>query len=158
MDKGGCAFGPLLLAQEGNKDYALELVRLGLAGLDGYTQMPAAFTEAEEGAKAARLGMWLKYTGEDTATDYAQSAGGNDGGAAAAMANLTIAGVRKLRVKVVEVVSGGHFFVQVQGDPQVELVNGKMAELGQEVGWGGAPFEPKKRMGCAALWGESWCR
>jgi staphylococcal nuclease domain-containing protein 1 len=68
VDRGGSVIGKLYTSD--GRDFGLELVKLGLASVHASAQRIAnssSYFQAEEKAKAARLGIWKNWTPEDDA-------------------------------------------------------------------------------------------
>lgn len=145
MDRGGTAFGSLFV---NGKLFALALLTAGLAYVDEYsverTRMGDALYPAEAEAKARRKGLWASIENKTRVTNVQDVPKTSDA---------------TIPVKVCDIVSGGHFFVQDQTTKAVfATVEAKMAQLLKEVGTSGSLVDVKRGTVVAALFGNAWCR
>eukprot|EP00753_Platysulcus_tardus_P007830 PLAT15503.2.p1 GENE.PLAT15503.2~~PLAT15503.2.p1 ORF type:complete len:768 (+),score=424.10 PLAT15503.2:465-2768(+) len=147
VDRGGNLIGTLTVK---GINPSLELLAAGLARVVGFSaeRSPhfAALTEAEAGAKAARLGVW---------EDYVEPEDEEDDGPGVPEPESKSGEDEEVAVRISDIRNGGHFFVHAVGDPNLAKVEARMRALTDEVGSRAQPLvEPRSGTLCAALFEE----
>uniref|UniRef100_M4C3N0 Uncharacterized protein n=1 Tax=Hyaloperonospora arabidopsidis (strain Emoy2) TaxID=559515 RepID=M4C3N0_HYAAE len=161
MDRGGNAFGPLFLVQNGGgkasredqHNFGLRLLEEGLAWVDSFsverTALGNVLQRAEERAKTQKKKYWATH----------------DAQAAVKAAQETRVKTKDdviPRVKLSEIINGTHFYIQNVGDRNCAVVEEKMKAFSKTHGLAGKAFEVRRNAVCAALFddggGLAWNR
>jgi len=134
------------------RDYTVELIGTGFATVDqrkiDYGEAPRSLVEAQNTAKANKVGIWSMEQAAKPA-ETATKANGKS--------SVTIATVRLSEIR-----SGSHFFFHTVGDAAPKVMDESMKEFTSKNGTAGAPCDPKVGKVVAALFddgsGKSWYR
>ncbi|CAH0474879.1 unnamed protein product [Peronospora belbahrii] len=161
MDRGGNAFGPLFVIPNGGGkpsrddqyNFGVRLLDEGLAWVDSFsvdrTAMGNVLQLAEERAKAQKKKYWALY-GAEAAAKAAQEK------------QVKTKDDVIPRVKLSEIISGTHFYIQNVGDRNCAAVEEKMKAFTRTHGLSGKAFEVRRNTVCAALFddgdGPAWNR
>lgn len=148
---GGVIVGSITIGQGAAKrDYSLELLNAGLASVDqrkiDYGEAPKELVDAQDAAKAKKVGIWSLYTPVVEKVPQA-----------AALAKDEL-----LSVRISEIRSGSHFFYHVNGDASAKSIDASMKQFTANNGIQGEPCDLRVNKVVAALFndgtGKSWYR
>ncbi|CAI5724755.1 unnamed protein product [Peronospora farinosa] len=161
MDRGGNAFGPLFVVPDGGgkplsdeeHNFGVRLLEEGLAWVDSFsverTAMGNVLQRAEERAKVQKKKYWALYDAQAVAK-------------AAQTKQVKTKDDVIPRVKLSEIISGTHFYIQNVGDRNCAAVEEKMKAFTRMHGLSGKAFEVRRNTVCAALFddanGPTWNR
>ncbi|KAH9127214.1 hypothetical protein AeMF1_002452 [Aphanomyces euteiches] len=146
MDRAGNAFGPMYIGQKDVKsNFGCQVLAAGYGRVDDFsidrTSTASDLIKAQDVAKAARKNVWKNVLPEETTV------------AAAAPVGKTADDVWPC-VRLSEIVSATHFFVQNISDRVVATLEEQMRAFTQTVGLDGKTFELRKGGLCAALFDD----
>ncbi|CAI5716919.1 unnamed protein product [Peronospora destructor] len=161
MDRGGNAFGPLFVVPDGGDKlladeehhFGVRLLEEGLAWVDSFsverTAMSNVLQRTEERAKGQKKKYWASYDAQ-IAVKAAQTK------------QVKTQDDVIPRVKLSEIISGTHFYIQNVGDRNCVAVEQKMKAFTRTHGLSGKAFEVRRNAVCAALFddanGPTWNR
>jgi len=145
---GGVITGDMFVGQGGQRrSMSIELISKGLASLDRrkveYGEAPKDVVEAQEIARASKVGLWSLEQEE-----------------APAAVPHTAAKVQEqiLTVQLSEIRSGNHFFFHIVGEETSQMIEESMKLFTSNNGTAGAPCDAKKGKVVASLFDGSWYR
>ncbi|KAJ0393787.1 hypothetical protein P43SY_008224 [Pythium insidiosum] len=148
MDRGGNALGPLYVggSKEERNNFGCHLLSEGLAWVDAFsaerTSTGAQLQRAEESAKQSKKNYWKNYDAQAVAAKAKQ-----------ATQNASSDEVLPC-VKLSEIATATHFFIQNFADRTCATIEEKMKEFTRQHGTQGKAFEIRRNAVCAGLFDD----